>query len=145
MVIVDWCVTQQLLSRTNHQSPFFRLICQRGSSIISRVLSGILNLDKPSAMSSAGAVRRVKHLLPRGTKVGHAGTLDPFATGVLLVLVGKATKQSESLMGQPKQYDATLKLGATTETDDPDSPEQPTPGVVEVSRAAIDAALPRFV
>ena len=53
---------------------------------------GIINLDKPAGLSSARAVSRVKRLLPRGTKIGHAGTLDPFATGVLLLLVGKATK-----------------------------------------------------
>src|SRR2546421_726221 len=57
-----------------------------------------------------------------------AGTLDPFATGVLLLLVGKATKLCERLMDQPKQYEATVKLGATTATDDPESPEQPFRG-----------------
>jgi tRNA pseudouridine55 synthase len=87
------------------------------------VTSGIINLDKPTALSSARAVARVKRLLPRGTKIGHAGTLDPFATGVLLLLVGKATKQCERLMGEAKQYDATIKLGATTATLDPESPE----------------------
>ena len=68
-------------------------------------------------------VNRVKRLLPRGTKIGHAGTLDPFATGVLLLLVGKATKLCERLMDEPKQYEATVKLGATTATTDPESPE----------------------
>src|SRR6476469_10868362 len=84
---------------------------------------GVLNIDKPAARSSARAVARVKRLLPRGTKIGHAGTLDPFATGVLLLLIGKATKQCERLMDAPKQYEATIKFGATTETDDPESPE----------------------
>jgi tRNA pseudouridine55 synthase len=87
-------------------------------------MTGIINLDKPAGMSSARAVARVKRLLPRGTKIGHAGTLDPFATGVLLLLVGKATKQCERLMGEAKQYDATIKLGATTATLDPESPEE---------------------
>src|SRR4051812_16530969 len=64
--------------------------------------SGVINLDKPPGMSSARAVDRVKRLLPRGTKIGHAGTLDPFATGVLLLLIGKATKLCEQLMDQPK-------------------------------------------
>ena len=82
-------------------------------------MTGIINLDKPADISSAGAVGRVKRLLPRGTKIGHAGTLDPFATGVLLLLTGKATKRCESLMDSPKQYETTLKLGATTETLDP--------------------------
>src|SRR5580698_6722899 len=84
-------------------------------------MDGVLNLDKPAGLSSAAAVARVKRLLPRGTKIGHAGTLDPFATGVLLLLIGKATKLCETLMDQPKQYEATVKLGATTATDDLES------------------------
>src|SRR5438093_11963165 len=88
-------------------------------------LQGIINLDKPAGMSSARAVDAVKRLLPRGTKIGHAGTLDPFATGVLVLLVGRATKRCEALMSQPKAYEATVKLGATTETLDPESPEMP--------------------
>lgn len=86
-------------------------------------MHGIIVLDKPAGISSASAVNRVKRLLPRGTKIGHAGTLDPFATGVLLLLIGKATKSCEALMDQPKKYESTIKLGATTETDDPESPE----------------------
>src|SRR4051794_19319431 len=108
-------------------------------------VNGVIILDKPAGITSAAAVNRVKRLLPRGTKIGHAGTLDPFATGVLLLLVGRATKRCESLMGQPKRYDATVKLGATTETDDPESPERPTPGTLTIDRAAIDALLPRFI
>jgi tRNA pseudouridine55 synthase len=85
--------------------------------------NGVINLDKASGMSSARAVDRVKRLLPRETRIGHAGTLDPFATGVLLLLVGKATKLCEKLMDQPKQYETIIKLGATTATLDPESPE----------------------
>jgi tRNA pseudouridine55 synthase len=88
-------------------------------------LNGVINLDKPPGASSARLVNRVKRLLPRGTKIGHAGTLDPFATGVLLLLVGKATKSCETLMGERKGYEATVKLGARTATDDPESPEEP--------------------
>jgi len=55
--------------------------------------------------------------------IGHAGTLDPFATGVLIVLIGKATKLSQSLMDRPKRYETTIKLGATTATDDLQSAE----------------------
>jgi len=93
----------------------------------SRDLQGILNLDKPAGLTSARVVSRVKRLLPRGTKIGHAGTLDPFATGVLLLLIGKATKLCEQLMDSPKQYEAVIKFGATTATDDPESPEEPIP------------------
>ena len=92
-------------------------------------MEGVINLDKPAGTSSARVVDAVKRLLPRGTKIGHAGTLDPFATGVLLMLVGRATKSCERLMDEPKQYEATVKLGATTATDDPESPEVPSLGV----------------
>jgi len=107
-------------------------------------MNGVINLDKPAGMSSAAAVSRVKRLLPRGMKIGHAGTLDPLATGVLLLLIGKATKACETLMGQPKQYETTAKLGATTATDDRDSPEiaaaiqrQPSRGEIEKAVAAM--------
>ncbi|MGN6725831.1 MAG: tRNA pseudouridine(55) synthase TruB [Tepidisphaeraceae bacterium] len=103
-------------------------------------LHGVLNLNKPAGITSAAAVSRVKRLLPRKTKIGHAGTLDPFATGVLLLLIGRATKRCESLMGAPKQYLATLKLGATTETDDPESAERLTPNTAPVSAEALHAA-----
>src|SRR3954465_6173124 len=94
-------------------------------------LEGVINLDKPPGLTSARAVSRVKRLLPRGTKIGHAGTLDPFATGVLLLLVGKATKSCEQLMGQRKGYEATVWLGARSATDDIEGPIEE----VEVARA----------
>jgi tRNA pseudouridine55 synthase len=114
-------------------------------------MNGIINLDKPAGITSAAAVNRVKRLLPRGTKIGHAGTLDPFATGVLLLLIGRATKMCESLMAEEKEYEATIKLGATTPTDDPESQETPYPqnspahGPGSISRADIEKILPRFV
>jgi tRNA pseudouridine55 synthase len=108
-------------------------------------MDGIINLDKPAGLTSARAVDAAKRLLPRGTKIGHAGTLDPFATGVLLLLVGNATKACERLMDAPKQYEATVKLGATTATDDPESPEIPRPGVTPPTRERIDAMLPKLV
>lgn len=98
-------------------------------------------MDKPVGVTSAAVVGRVKRMLPRGTKVGHAGTLDPFATGVLLLLVGRATKRCESLMGSPKQYIATVKLGATTDSDDPETPEQVRPNVSPVTREALLGAI----
>jgi tRNA pseudouridine55 synthase len=105
-------------------------------------LQGVLNVDKPPGVSSARVVNAVKRLLPRGTKIGHAGTLDPFATGVLLLLVGKSTKLCERLMDEPKEYEATVKFGATTPTDDPESAEIPWPGgVAPVTIEAVRAAL----
>src|SRR5688572_25999340 len=109
------------------------------------ILQGVLNVDKPAGVSSARVVSRVKRLLPRGTKIGHAGTLDPFATGVLLLLVGKATKLCERLMDEPKQYEATVKLGATTPTDDPESAETLMPGAAPVGIEAVLSALGSLV
>jgi len=91
-------------------------------------MSGVINVDKPAGLTSARVVDRVKRLLPRGTKVGHAGTLDPFATGVLLVLVGKGTKSCERLMGARKGYEAGVKLGARTATDDVEGVEEHVAG-----------------
>jgi tRNA pseudouridine55 synthase len=108
-------------------------------------MQGILNLNKPAGISSARAVSRVKHLLPRGMKIGHAGTLDPFATGVLLLLIGKATRMCEQLMDQPKQYKATIQFGATTPTDDPESGQTPWPDAQPVDREQVETALRSFI
>jgi len=95
------------------------------------IVSGIINLDKYAGDSSARALHAAKQCLPRGAKVGHAGTLDPFATGVLVVLVGAATRTCESFMNTPKQYLATVRFGATTPTDDPTEPATAWPGEVK--------------
>jgi tRNA pseudouridine55 synthase len=108
-----------------------------------QAMHGMINLDKPAGISSARAVARVKRLLPKGTKIGHAGTLDPFATGVLLLLVGRATKLCERLMDQPKQYETTLFLGATTATDDPESPRIVWPSLSE-SKPSMEDIIPHI-
>jgi len=107
--------------------------------------SGILNLDKPPGLSSAAALNRIKPLLPRGLKIGHAGTLDPFATGVLLVLIGKATRQCEALMNLPKSYETTVRLGATTPTDDPTAEPTPVPGATAPSPDQVAQAVNQFI
>jgi tRNA pseudouridine55 synthase len=90
-----------------------------GPELLERLRDGfVLPIDKPAGITSFGVVARVKRLLPRGIKIGHAGTLDPFATGLLLLLIGKATRQCEAMMDQPKTYEATIRLGATSDTDD---------------------------
>jgi len=106
---------------------------------------GILLIDKPAGPSSARMVGRVKRLFPRGTKVGHAGTLDPFATGLLIVLVGRATRRCELLMDEVKVYEATVRFGATTPTEDPTSPEQPWPDAAEIPCRDVEDALGRYV
>ncbi len=80
-------------------------------------MHGILNLNKPSGMTSHDLVKLVRRLLP-GIKVGHAGTLDPEATGVLPVCCGRATRLVEYLLELPKGYRASVVLGVTTDTGD---------------------------
>lgn len=82
-------------------------------------LAGILNIDKPAGMTSHDVVNRVRRTAST-RRVGHAGTLDPLATGVLLVCVGRATRLVEYLVGQPKVYEAEIRLGQTTNTYDAD-------------------------
>jgi tRNA pseudouridine55 synthase len=80
----------------------------------------VLLYDKPAGITSHDVVARVRRTLPRGVKVGHAGTLDPFATGLLLVLVGRATRVQRFLMALPKRYEASARFGATSNTGDRD-------------------------
>jgi tRNA pseudouridine55 synthase len=75
-------------------------------------------VDKEAGITSHDVVARVRRELPRRTKVGHAGTLDPFATGLLLVLVGRATRAQRFLMGLPKSYEVTARFGARSSTGD---------------------------
>ncbi len=100
-------------------------------------LDGVLAIDKPAGISSHDVVAAVRRSL-NGAKTGHAGTLDPFATGLLLVLVGRATKAQRHLMALPKSYETVAQLGATSSTGDtegeitvtgrlpPDPPPLPT-------------------
>jgi tRNA pseudouridine55 synthase len=80
----------------------------------------VLLYDKPPGITSHDVVATVRRTLARGTKVGHAGTLDPFATGLLLVLVGRATRVQRFLMALPKTYLATARFGAVSTTGDPE-------------------------
>jgi tRNA pseudouridine55 synthase len=100
-------------------------------------VNGILLIDKPAGVTSHDVVALLRRALG-GVKVGHAGTLDPFATGLLIVLVGKATKAQRQLMELPKRYETVALLGATSSTGDtegeivrtgrlpPDPPPLPT-------------------
>lgn len=81
-------------------------------------LNGVIPVDKPLDWTSADVVRKLKTYLPRGTKIGHAGTLDPNATGVLPILIGRATKLQDQLMKMEKSYEGVILLGLTTDTDD---------------------------
>ena len=79
----------------------------------------VLSINKPYGWTSADVVRKVKFMLQRhwkikNIKVGHAGTLDPLATGILLICIGRATKAADSLQSEQKEYIASIRLGATT-------------------------------
>jgi len=82
-------------------------------------MDGVLLIDKPVGITSHDAVAAVRRALG-GVKTGHAGTLDPFASGLLLVLVGRATRIQERLMGLPKRYETIAQLGAVSSTGDPE-------------------------
>ena len=82
-------------------------------------LEGILLIDKPTGMTSHDVVDRMRRLL-HIRRIGHAGTLDPSATGLLILLIGKATKVSQFLMSLDKTYEGTMKLGEVTDSHDAD-------------------------
>ena len=90
----------------------------------------IIPVNKPYKWTSFGVVARMRWLLTQKlqqkVKVGHAGTLDPLATGVLLLCTGRATKRIEELQAHQKEYIATLKLGVTTQSYDREYPEDKT-------------------
>lgn len=106
---------------------------------------GLLVLDKPLGITSRDAVDRAARWFPRSTRLGHTGTLDPLATGVLVLCVGSATKLVEYVQDMPKAYHSVFRLGATSETDDAEGTLTPTPDAREPERAAVEAALARWV
>jgi len=86
---------------------------------------GVLLVDKPAGVTSHDVVAAVRRGLGRGVKVGHAGTLDPFATGLLLVLVGRATRVQRFLMALDKRYETVARLGYVSTTGDPEGEISP--------------------
>jgi tRNA pseudouridine55 synthase len=106
-------------------------------------LCGILNVDKPSGVTSHDVVVAIRRASGQ-RRVGHAGTLDPLATGVLLVCIGKATRVSEYLMASPKTYRAEIHLGISTTTDDREG-EVTLTQPVDLSLERLEETLARFV
>ncbi len=109
----------------------------------------VLAFDKPYGVTSFKVVYKVRNTLTarmdgRKIKVGHAGTLDPLATGVLLVCTGKATKKIEELQMLDKEYEATLHLGATTASFDMEHPEDATFPVEHITRELVENTLHKF-
>ncbi len=106
--------------------------------------SGVLVVDKPAGPTSFDVVQRVRRLL-RASRAGHAGTLDPAATGVLAVCVEDAVKLQQYLADADKAYEATVAFGAATDTEDAEGRVVETGDPAGLTAAAIRAVLPRFV
>ena len=107
-------------------------------------------INKPYRMSSFGALAHIRYVLSKRLKVkrvkmGHAGTLDPLATGVLILCTGKATKQIEKLQLHSKEYTATLQLGATTPSFDKEHTVDYTYPTRHITKELILSVLPQFV
>lgn len=114
------------------------------------VEGAIIAIDKPYRMSSFRALAHVRYVISRHVgvkrvKTGHAGTLDPLATGVLILCTGKMTKQIERLQYETKEYTATLQLGATTASYDREHTVDMTYPTRHITRELIDEVLPQFV
>ena len=109
----------------------------------------IFAIDKPYRLSSFGALAHVRYLISKKigvkrVKMGHAGTLDPLATGVLVLCTGRCTKQIEQLQSHTKEYLATLQLGATTPSFDLEHPVDETFPTAHITRELVEQTLQRF-
>ncbi|MBI2362161.1 MAG: tRNA pseudouridine(55) synthase TruB [Elusimicrobia bacterium] len=105
---------------------------------------GILLVDKPAGWTSHDVVAALRRRLPKGMKVGHSGTLDPMATGLLVLLLGKATKRTQELQGLPKVYSGLIRLGVETDTADITGAvlrEAPVPALEAAALAALFSRL----
>ena len=110
----------------------------------------IIYINKPYRLSSFGALAHIRYLISqklgvKRVKTGHAGTLDPLATGVLILCTGRATKQIESLQRHAKEYIATLQLGATTASYDMEHPVNAVFPTNHITRELIEETLKQFV
>ena len=110
----------------------------------------LIYINKPYRMSSFGALAHIRYLVSKRlhvkrVKMGHAGTLDPLATGVLILCTGKETKNIEQLQRHTKEYTATLQLGATTPSYDREHTVDYTYPTRHITRQLIEATLPQFV
>ena len=110
----------------------------------------LIYINKPYRMSSFGALAHIRYLVSKRlhvkrVKMGHAGTLDPLATGVLILCTGKETKNIEALQRHTKEYTATLQLGATTASYDREHTVDYTYPTRHITRQLIEDTLPQFV
>ncbi|MBY0232021.1 MAG: tRNA pseudouridine(55) synthase TruB [Gemmataceae bacterium] len=107
-------------------------------------MEGLLVLDKPTGLTSRAALDRAARWFPRRTPLGHTGTLDPLATGVLVACVGPATRLADYIQRMGKAYRSLFRLGETSDTDDADGTVAPT-GAGDPGEEAVREALARFV
>jgi tRNA pseudouridine55 synthase len=114
-------------------------------AMLSEDIHGLLVIDKPPCMTSRDVVNRAQGWFPRGTRLGHTGTLDPLATGVLVLCVGVATRLTEFVQDMGKTYRATLLLGMRSDTDDADGVMTPVHIAPIPDPAAVTACLRDFV
>lgn len=117
-----------------------------------RDIEGVFLVDKPAGMTSYGVIEQLKRMLKHHygctrhelPKIGHGGTLDPFATGLLIICIGKATKQSSQFLGCAKTYAGTIQFGVARDTADPTGTVIATSETVPAGIAAIQAAADQF-
>ncbi len=107
-------------------------------------LDGVLLVDKPGQHTSHDVIARLRGML-RTKKIGHAGTLDPMATGLLIVLVGKATRVSQFMISLDKEYEGTIELGKTTDSQDADGEVMETRPVPTLTEDDVRAAIKGFL
>jgi tRNA pseudouridine55 synthase len=107
-------------------------------------LEGVLLVDKPTGMTSHDVVARLRHRL-KIRQIGHAGTLDPLATGLLVMLIGRATKVSQYLMSLDKEYEGVFELGQATDSHDADGEVVETHPVPELDAAALRTVMNGFL
>jgi len=122
-------------------------VIKRGAPAPVRAMNawdGLLLVDKPSGPTSHDVVDRIRRHF-RLDKVGHGGTLDPMATGLLVILLGKGTKLSNYIMGSDKIYEGTMRFGVTTDTDDLDGQVLSESDASGVTQAALEAEMRKWV
>src|SRR5262245_60357921 len=107
-------------------------------------IHGLLILDKPVGISSRAAPDPAARWVSRRTRIGHAGTLDPLAGGVLVLCLGQATRLTEYVQAMPKVYRTQFVLGARSATDDAEGPVSVTDDVAVPSPATVECALAAF-
>jgi len=121
------------------------LVAVGSRAVYSDGMFGFLDINKPAGPTSHDIVAAVRRHLGRKVKVGHAGTLDPFADGVLVVCVGQATRLADYVQAQAKRYRAEITLGATSSTDDPEGEILLWPDVTPPAADATASVIKNFV